>query len=229
MVSAPVIAKERGIQISTTTQDQSGVFDGYIKVTVVTDKRERSVAGTVFSRRQAALHPDQGHQHRRRDRRAHALHHQRGRAGHHRHAGRHHGRERREHRQLHPRPVAAKGEAIALLYVDEPVPEPVLSRRCDDTRPVPAGQAADLRHGLTARSRAGRGPSGPRAPPCRRLLHEDARDRSDLRHRRHPRPEGHARRRARADRGRRRCRTRRSSFSATTPTAAPTAAACWTR
>ncbi len=49
MVSAPVIAKERGIQISTTKQDQSGTFDGYIKVTVVTGKRERSVAGTVFS------------------------------------------------------------------------------------------------------------------------------------------------------------------------------------
>ena len=49
MVSAPVIAKERGIQVSTTKQDQSGTFDGYIKVTVVTSKRERSVAGTVFS------------------------------------------------------------------------------------------------------------------------------------------------------------------------------------
>tara|TARA_R110002167_G_scaffold364581_2_gene586697 strand:- start:44125 stop:45717 length:1593 start_codon:yes stop_codon:yes gene_type:complete len=49
MVSAPVIAKERGIQISTTKQDRSGAFDGYVKVTVVTDKRERSVAGTVFS------------------------------------------------------------------------------------------------------------------------------------------------------------------------------------
>ncbi|MFT7593858.1 MAG: D-3-phosphoglycerate dehydrogenase [Paracoccaceae bacterium] len=49
MVSAPVIAKERGIQISTTNQDKSGAFDGYIKLTVVTDKRERSIAGTVFS------------------------------------------------------------------------------------------------------------------------------------------------------------------------------------
>ncbi|GAA6180626.1 phosphoglycerate dehydrogenase [Shimia sp. NS0008-38b] len=49
MVSAPVVAKERGIQISTTNQDKTGTFDGYIKVTVVTDKRERSVAGTVFS------------------------------------------------------------------------------------------------------------------------------------------------------------------------------------
>ena len=49
LVSAPVVAKERGIQLSCTTQEKSGVFDGYIKLTVVTDKRERSVAGTVFS------------------------------------------------------------------------------------------------------------------------------------------------------------------------------------
>jgi D-3-phosphoglycerate dehydrogenase / 2-oxoglutarate reductase len=49
LVSAPVIARERGILTSTTRQDQSGMFEGYIKVTVVTDKRERSVAGTVFS------------------------------------------------------------------------------------------------------------------------------------------------------------------------------------
>ena len=49
MVSAPVVAKERGVKISTTTQAKSGVFDAYIKLTVVTDTRERSIAGTVFS------------------------------------------------------------------------------------------------------------------------------------------------------------------------------------
>ncbi len=49
LVSAPVIARERGIHVSTTRQDQSGMFEGYVKVTVVTDARERSVAGTVFS------------------------------------------------------------------------------------------------------------------------------------------------------------------------------------
>ena len=49
MVSAPIIAKDRGIKISTTNQAKSGAFDGYVKVTVVTDKRERSIAGTVFS------------------------------------------------------------------------------------------------------------------------------------------------------------------------------------
>jgi D-3-phosphoglycerate dehydrogenase len=49
MVSAPVIAKERGIELSQTTQDKTGVFDGYIRLVVKTDKRERSIAGTVFS------------------------------------------------------------------------------------------------------------------------------------------------------------------------------------
>jgi D-3-phosphoglycerate dehydrogenase / 2-oxoglutarate reductase len=49
LVSAPIVAKERGIQISTTRQDKSGTFDAYIKVTMVTESRERSVAGTCFS------------------------------------------------------------------------------------------------------------------------------------------------------------------------------------
>ena len=49
LVSAPIIARERGIQISTTRQDKSGVFDAFIKVTMVTEKRERSIAGTCFS------------------------------------------------------------------------------------------------------------------------------------------------------------------------------------
>ena len=49
LVSAPIVAKERGIQISTTRQDKTGTFDAYIKVTMVTENRERSVAGTCFS------------------------------------------------------------------------------------------------------------------------------------------------------------------------------------
>jgi D-3-phosphoglycerate dehydrogenase len=49
MVSAPVIAADRGIKISSTTQEKSGVFDSYIKLTVKTAQRERSIAGTVFS------------------------------------------------------------------------------------------------------------------------------------------------------------------------------------
>ncbi len=49
MVSAPIMAKERGIQISETTQDKSGVFDSYIKLNIITEQQERSIAGTVFS------------------------------------------------------------------------------------------------------------------------------------------------------------------------------------
>jgi D-3-phosphoglycerate dehydrogenase / 2-oxoglutarate reductase len=49
MVSAPIMAKERGIHVSETTQDKSGVFDSYIKLVVTTEKQTRSVAGTVFS------------------------------------------------------------------------------------------------------------------------------------------------------------------------------------
>lgn len=49
MVSAPVIAKERGVEISTTTQDKTGVFDGYIRLQIKTSERQRSIAGTVFS------------------------------------------------------------------------------------------------------------------------------------------------------------------------------------
>jgi D-3-phosphoglycerate dehydrogenase len=49
MVSAPIIARERGIELSTTTQDKTGVFDGYIRLVVKTPSKPRSIAGTVFS------------------------------------------------------------------------------------------------------------------------------------------------------------------------------------
>ncbi len=49
MVSAPVIARERGIEIATTTQDKTSVFDGYIHLGIQTTTRTRTIAGTVFS------------------------------------------------------------------------------------------------------------------------------------------------------------------------------------
>jgi len=49
MVSAPIMVKERGIVLSEVKRDKSGVFDGYIKLTVTTEKQTRSIAGTVFS------------------------------------------------------------------------------------------------------------------------------------------------------------------------------------
>ena len=49
MVSAPIMAKERGIILSEVKRDKSGVFDGYIKLTVKTAKKTRTIAGTCFS------------------------------------------------------------------------------------------------------------------------------------------------------------------------------------
>jgi len=49
MISAPAYARERGIRIEERRRGQSGAYEGYIRLTVVTDRQERSVAGTVFS------------------------------------------------------------------------------------------------------------------------------------------------------------------------------------
>ncbi|MEM7068219.1 MAG: phosphoglycerate dehydrogenase [Pseudomonadota bacterium] len=49
MVSAPIMVKERGIQVSETRQDKSGVFDSYMKINIITANQQRSIAGTVFS------------------------------------------------------------------------------------------------------------------------------------------------------------------------------------
>ncbi len=49
MVSAPVVARERGIKVDEVRQSQRGAYETYIRLTVRTDNIERSVAGTVFS------------------------------------------------------------------------------------------------------------------------------------------------------------------------------------
>jgi D-3-phosphoglycerate dehydrogenase / 2-oxoglutarate reductase len=49
MVSAPQIAKERGIVVEVTNRDQQGAYESYIRLTVITEKQERGVAGTVFA------------------------------------------------------------------------------------------------------------------------------------------------------------------------------------
>ena len=49
VVSAPVVAKERGITIEEVTRATGGSdYESLITLTVVTEKQERSVAGTVF-------------------------------------------------------------------------------------------------------------------------------------------------------------------------------------
>jgi D-3-phosphoglycerate dehydrogenase / 2-oxoglutarate reductase len=49
MVSAPLVAKERGIKVDEVKQTQRGAYETYIRMTIKTDRFERSVAGTVFS------------------------------------------------------------------------------------------------------------------------------------------------------------------------------------
>jgi D-3-phosphoglycerate dehydrogenase / 2-oxoglutarate reductase len=49
MVSAPIVAKERGIKVDEVKQSRRGAYETYIRLSVKTDKGERSVAGTVFS------------------------------------------------------------------------------------------------------------------------------------------------------------------------------------
>jgi D-3-phosphoglycerate dehydrogenase len=49
MVNAPVVAKERGIQVSEVRRTQSGAYEGYLMLKVRTERQTRDVAGTVFS------------------------------------------------------------------------------------------------------------------------------------------------------------------------------------
>ena len=49
MVSAPYVARERGVKIAETRKDPQGAYGSYIRLTVTTESQTRSVAGTVFS------------------------------------------------------------------------------------------------------------------------------------------------------------------------------------
>jgi D-3-phosphoglycerate dehydrogenase len=49
VVSAPIVAKERGIAVEETKRDAEGDYDSLITVTVVTDLQTRSVSGTVYA------------------------------------------------------------------------------------------------------------------------------------------------------------------------------------
>ena len=49
MVSAPVVARERGIHITETRKDAQGAFGSYMRLIVTTEQQTRSVAGTIYS------------------------------------------------------------------------------------------------------------------------------------------------------------------------------------
>ncbi len=49
MVSAPAVAKERGITVSESKQDDSPIYESLIRITVTTEKGKRSFAGSVLA------------------------------------------------------------------------------------------------------------------------------------------------------------------------------------
>src|SRR6201993_2046007 len=49
VVSAPIVAKERGIVVEETRRETAGDYDSLITVTVVTDRQTRAVSGTVYA------------------------------------------------------------------------------------------------------------------------------------------------------------------------------------
>jgi D-3-phosphoglycerate dehydrogenase len=48
-VSAPIVTKERGIVVEETTREAEGDYDSLIRLTVMTEGQERTVAGTVYA------------------------------------------------------------------------------------------------------------------------------------------------------------------------------------
>jgi D-3-phosphoglycerate dehydrogenase / 2-oxoglutarate reductase len=49
MVNAPLICRQRDIRVSETRRGEAGDYQTLMRVTVTTERRERSVAGTVFA------------------------------------------------------------------------------------------------------------------------------------------------------------------------------------
>ncbi len=49
MVSAPVVARDRGVHIAETRKDAQGAYGSYMRLVVVTEHQTRSIAGTIFS------------------------------------------------------------------------------------------------------------------------------------------------------------------------------------
>src|SRR6201991_3023379 len=49
MVSAPAVAKERGITVSESRQDDSPIYESLVRITITTEKGKRSFAGSVLA------------------------------------------------------------------------------------------------------------------------------------------------------------------------------------
>ena len=55
VVSAPVVAKERGMVVDEIVRAAQSDYESLITVTVFTERQERSVSGTVFATASRAL------------------------------------------------------------------------------------------------------------------------------------------------------------------------------
>ena len=49
MVSAPAVAKERGISVSESRQEDSPIYESLVRITITTEKGKRSFAGSVLA------------------------------------------------------------------------------------------------------------------------------------------------------------------------------------
>jgi D-3-phosphoglycerate dehydrogenase len=49
MVSAPVVARDHGIEVTETVHDRPGEYQTLVRITVTTDRMTRAVAGTLFA------------------------------------------------------------------------------------------------------------------------------------------------------------------------------------
>ena len=49
MVSAPIVARERGVSVEETKRDAESDYESLVTLTVVTERQERSIQGTVFA------------------------------------------------------------------------------------------------------------------------------------------------------------------------------------
>ena len=84
VVSAPIVAKERGIVVEEMTREAEGDYESLITVTVTTERPDALGVGHGVRRRPAAHRQHQGHPHGRRVRPVDDLHHQSRQAGLHR-------------------------------------------------------------------------------------------------------------------------------------------------
>ncbi len=55
MVNAPVLAKQRDIEVAETTLERSGEYQTLVRLTVVTEGYEKSIAGTLLAENKPRL------------------------------------------------------------------------------------------------------------------------------------------------------------------------------